>query len=215
MQATGTVLFMRHPETVANVEYLLGGQANYPLTEAGEEQRKLAVEALVAWAPDRIICSSLERTQGIAKPAAQQLGVPCTVDDCILELYFGEFEGKTLEEIERLGYPYPWRLDENGRSIPCPGGEYLEEAVERARGFAEYVAGLEGKTACVTHGGFIRALFAAIYNLPVDLAFDHAVENVTSFIFKSDGKRLWLNSAGLRPKELIVRARDTWTPKGP
>lgn len=214
MAAKGSVLFMRHAETTGNTEFRLAGQRDYPLTLAGEAQSKLAAEALVAWRPDRIFTSSLERTRCIGEPAAQELGIVSTIDDRIIELGFGEWEGYRLDDLPALGRPYPWQRGEDGLSLPSPGGERYEDAIARAKDFACSVASLEGKTACVSHGGFIRALFAAVYDLPFEVAFDHALENVSSFIFQSDGEKLRLTAANLRPYEIIERASSNWNAIG-
>lgn len=214
MAAKGTVLFMRHPETVGNVEFRLAGQSNWQLTEAGKEQAKLAAEALIAWQPDRIYTSQFDRTRCIGEPAAEALGITSTIDERITELGFGEWEGYKLDDLPALGRPYPWQRGEDGFSVPSPGGERYEDAIARAKSFVDDIVKFEGKTACVSHGGLIRALFAAVYDLPFEVAFDHPLENVSSFIFQSDGEKLRLTAANLRPYEIIERAHSDWNAIG-
>ena len=73
------ILVMRHPETVANTERFLSGRKDVELTSAGERQLMQAIEAVVAWKPDRVWSSPLLRCQAIAKEAAFRLGVPFEV----------------------------------------------------------------------------------------------------------------------------------------
>ena len=65
------VLFMRHPETVSNTGHFFSGRIDVPLTPHGEEQRKRAVEALVAFSPDRVFTSPLSRARGLAEEGAR------------------------------------------------------------------------------------------------------------------------------------------------
>ena len=73
------ILFMRHPESVANTQRFFSGRRDVELTEHGVEQRDHAVRALVAFHPDRIWTSPLSRCKDMAQMAATELGIPCEV----------------------------------------------------------------------------------------------------------------------------------------
>ena len=84
------ILVMRHPETPANTEHFFSGRRDVPLTARGEQQREHGVDALVAFAPERIWCSPLSRCRNLAEEAGERLGIPVRVDDDLVELDFGE-----------------------------------------------------------------------------------------------------------------------------
>ena len=212
MAEYGRVLFMRHPRTVFNDTGLLSGHIDVGLSDAGRQQAHRAAAALAAWEPDRILCSPLKRCRAIADEAAASLGRDVTVDERLIELDFGPLEGIAKAELERRGFSFPWEV-RDGHSIAAPGAETFEQLIKRAGVFVDYVATLPGKTACVTHGGFTRAVFAAVYHEPVELFWDRVVPNVSSQVFVSNGRRLALQTAGLTPEELHRRADAAFVPQ--
>lgn len=205
------VLFMRHPETLGNTRHFFSGRLDVDLTDEGQAQRDHAVRALVAWEPDRVLTSPLKRCRAIADEVAERLGVPLVVDERLVEIDFGVIESKTSAEAAAMGLEFPWPIV-NGRSVPCEGGESFEAIIERARGLVEHLVTLEGKTACVTHGGFTRAVFAAVYGEDVDKFWHRVVPNVSSQVFVVKGGRMRLQSCGLSPEELETRATRRFVP---
>ena len=212
MAEYGRVLFMRHPETEYNISRQLSGRLDVNLSEKGVGQAQRAARALVAWKPDRIISSPLKRCHAIADPAAAELGLEVIDDERLIEINFGEVEGIVKDTLPEMGLAFPWEI-RDGASVAAPGAESFEDILERARGFVGYVATLPGKTVCVTHGGFTRAVFGAVYHEPVDLFWNHIVPNVSSQVFVSNGERLSLQTAGLTPEELLGRAQAGFVPR--
>lgn len=207
----GRVLFMRHPRTVFNDTGLLSGHIDVELSDAGVSQARRAAAALAAWQPDRILCSPLRRCRAIADEAAAALGQDVIVDERLIELDFGPLEGVEKAALEQQGLSFPWQIVD-GHSVAAPGAETFEQLIERAGHFVDYVATLPGKTACVTHGGFSRAVFAAVYHEPVELFWNRVIPNVSSQVFVSNGRRLALQTAGLTPEELHRRADANFVP---
>ncbi len=212
MAEYGRILFMRHPETEYNISRQLSGRLDVELSEKGREQAARAADALVAWKPDRIISSPLKRCHAIADSAASRLGLEVIDDERIIEINFGEVEGIVKDKLPEMGLAFPWEI-RDGRSIAAEGAESFEDLIARARTFVDYVATLPGKTACVTHGGFTRALYGAVYDEPVELFWNHVVPNVSSQVFVTNGQRLSLQTAGLTPDELRRRAEAGFVPR--
>lgn len=212
------VLFMRHPETVSNVEHFFSGRLDVPLTPNGERQRDRAVGALVAFAPDRLFCSPLSRARGLAEMAAERLGVPCTPLDDLLEIDFGPLEGMDVSRAMNEGLGFPWPLDERGVSQPPAGAESFERLRERTARVLDLLRPLEGKSACVTHGGYLRMLMACAYDIPLARFWDMHVLNVSSLYFTCDGQGFALGGFNLSPEEVVAHAtqpneydtRDIW-----
>ena len=215
---TQRVLFMRHPETISNTQHFFSGRLDVPLTPHGEEQRARAVEALVAFGPDRIFCSPLSRARGLAEEAADRCGVTCTPLDDLLELDFGPLEGMTVAEVMGAGASFPWPVDERGVSHPPAGAESFEHLRERCLRVLERLRPLTGRTACVTHGGYLRMLTAAVYDIPLTRFWDQHVLNVSSHYLTCDGQTFALGGFNLSPEEVIAHAttpneydtRDIW-----
>ncbi|WP_077597965.1 histidine phosphatase family protein [Olsenella urininfantis] len=206
MPARQQVLLMRHPQTFANTEHFLSGRKDVELTQLGVSQMYEAIGALAAWRPDRIWCSPLARCRAIAEEVAAALGLSCEVHEELAEIEFGSVQDWTHERLVSAGYSFPWPFDDAGRSLPAPGAESFEELVERARLVLDELRPLSGRTACITHGGFTRALIGAALDTPLTSFWNLQVRNVSSQIMSCDGRRFALEALGLRPEELRLRS---------
>ena len=91
----GHFYFVRHGQTVWNVENKICGCTDSPLTEYGREQaretgRKILEEGIQA---DEILCSPLSRAKDTAQLISEMTGIPCRVEPRLIEQNFGKYEG--------------------------------------------------------------------------------------------------------------------------
>jgi len=105
--------------------------------------------------PRRIVSSPAGRCHAVAAQLALRLGLPLCVDDRLVELSMGEWEGRSWAEIEasdgtRLA---TWMHD--WESVAPPGGETLADLEVRVRSATEETT---QPTLWLTHAGVIRAL---------------------------------------------------------
>ena len=199
------ILVMRHPQTVANIDHVLSGRSDVDLTEEGVRQLFRAAQAVTAWRPDRIWVSPLSRCKAIGEEAANALGIPCEVHPNLAEIEFGPVQGMTAGELRRHGYAFPWRLDERGHSVCPEGSESFEELIARAGRLLDERRPLEGRTACVTHGGFTRGLLAAVMGTPLTTFWNVRLPNVSSQVLTCDGQTFTLAGLALAPEEVVRR----------
>lgn len=87
----GHFYFVRHGQTVWNVENKICGCTDSPLTEYGREQaretgRKILAEGIQA---DEILCSPLSRAKDTAQLISEMTGIPCRVEPRLIEQNFG------------------------------------------------------------------------------------------------------------------------------
>lgn len=217
------ILFMRHPESVANTQRFFSGRRDVELTEHGVEQRDHAVRALVAFHPDRIWTSPLSRCKDMAQMAATELGIPCEVRDDLAEMDFGILESKRFADAEEILKPYdltfPWASDKNGHSIPAPEAESYEQVRSRCRTILNELSSLSGRTVCISHGGYLRSMMAEIFGIPGSSSWNVHLANVSSIFFTSTGSSDFkLGGFNLDPEEVIRRStepsfydfRDIW-----
>ncbi len=158
-----TLLLVRHGESEGNVEGLIQGQIDKPLTALGRVQANAVAERLSAdGGADRIVASPLARALQTAEAIGAALALPVTADDRLMEYDFGEISGLTIREVlER--YP-EWRFWNDDASAGLHPGEEGMAAFDGrvAEVLAELMA-LEGQTVAVTHGGVVMsALNAAL-----------------------------------------------------
>ncbi|GMA34359.1 histidine phosphatase family protein [Demequina litorisediminis] len=97
------VFLVRHGQTQWNVEGLLQGSSDIPLTALGRRQAESAAAALVGRVGDNpiIVASPLERARHTAHALADRLRVDVVVDDRLRERAYGVWEGVTPEERQR------------------------------------------------------------------------------------------------------------------
>lgn len=202
------ILVMRHAQTVANVTHVLSGRTDVDLTPEGESQMFRAIDALVAWAPDRIWTSPLSRCKAIGEEAAVRLGVECEVNELLSEMEFGSVQGMTVSEVRELEYDFPWQRDAFGASVPAPGAESFEDVYARAYDLLDELFPLTGRTACITHGGFMRALLGAVFETPLTTFWNVSLPNVSSQVLTCDGERYSIEALGLAPEEVVRRAKN-------
>jgi probable phosphoglycerate mutase len=134
------ILFVRHGETEANRRRLALGRADPPLTERGNEQAEAVAHRLSSLGVSAVYASPLLRARETAAKIAMAAGVEMSVDDRLVELDYGEWDGRSFpdlppEELRR------WRDDP---SFAPPGGESLRTVAERVAGFC--TEHLEGET---------------------------------------------------------------------
>lgn len=115
--------------------------------------------------PGVIWSSPLSRCAGPAAELSARLGVPHMVDERLLEIAYGAWEGRAFSDIEREDpSAYAAWLRDWERTGP-PGGESALEVEARVRSFWRALAPVSGERASgarshllVAHAGVLRAL---------------------------------------------------------
>jgi broad specificity phosphatase PhoE len=154
---SGEVWLVRHGETEWTVSRRHTGRTDIPLTPAGEKRARELGPLLATHAFAAVFTSPLERARRTAALAGFEDAV---VDDRLVELNYGEYEGLTSAQIREQRAD--WSLWRDG----SPGGESMAEAGARAD---EVIASLEaakGAVLCFGHGHFSRVLAARLLGLP-------------------------------------------------
>lgn len=94
--------FVRHGQTVWNVENKICGATNIELTELGHQQavetgKKILAEGIKA---DEILCSPLVRAAGTARHISEITGIPVRVEPRLKEQNFGKWESTPRDGAE-------------------------------------------------------------------------------------------------------------------
>jgi len=157
------LLLWRHGRTAWNAEGRIQGQADVPLDAVGVRQAAEAAPLLAAERPDAILSSDLSRARATADALAAVTGLPVQVDSRLRESAFGDWQGRTGEEIAAR-WPEAYSRWRSGEPIGLPGVETPEEVADRV------VAALDstgaGTTVVVTHGGAARRGLLALLDWP-------------------------------------------------
>lgn len=156
---------LRHGEPVGGVKFR--GHTDDPLSEQGWAQMRAAVRGEQQW--ETVVSSPLLRCAQFASELAERLGLPWETELRFKEIGFGDWEGRTPEEVMQSD---PDRLDrlwrDPVRNTP-PGGEGLEAFAARVEeGWNELLRRHEGrKILVVAHGGVNRVILCHALQIPL------------------------------------------------
>jgi broad specificity phosphatase PhoE len=132
------IAFVRHGQTELNREGRLQGRIDVPLSELGAQQADALARGYASAAVTRVLSSPLRRARATAAAIAAPHGLTVEVDDRLIELDYGEWDGLALTDVSADDWA-SWRNDVN---FAPPGGECLCDVSERIASFcAEVLTG--------------------------------------------------------------------------
>ncbi len=160
---------IRHGQTDWNAEERMQGQMDIPLNALGRSQATqngIALKAILGPTAGDFdyVASPLSRARETMERLRDAMGLPPSAyrtDDRLVEINFGDWEGHTLKEIERL---WPERLKGRlagkwGFIAPGATAESYEILCWRVGSFLKSVT---RPTVCVSHGGIMRSALRLI-----------------------------------------------------
>lgn len=153
---------------------IAGRLSGVHLSETGLTQAAAVAAQLAGLGIRRIVSSPLERARETATPLADRLRLPVEVLEELVEVDFGDWNGRTFAELNQTVEWRHWNLFRSAARIP--NGETMLEiqarmvrAIERLA--AEHPA---QKIALFSHGDPIRAVLLYWLGMPID--FVHRLE---------------------------------------
>ena len=180
------VILLRHGETAGNLAGRYIGCTDEPLDEAARRRLR---EAEPFTGVSHVLVSPLRR----AVETAHLLfpGAALTICQDLREIDFGDFEGRTAQEMTDDPAYREWV--KGGCLGPCPRGESLDRFIERtcaafALAVRKSIARKEARLFVVANGGSIMAIMGR-YAKPRRPFFDWHLKNCC-------GYRAWLDPAG-------------------
>ena len=179
---------IRHGETALNVNGVMQGRIDEPLNENGRNLAVLTGRGMKGIRFDACISSPLGRAVETAELVLRESGndVPIRIDDRLLEMDFGEIDGRKITEMGDMSVLF--FLDPF--AFPgFPGGETIRELCERTQPFLkELIAKDDGKTYLIsTHGCAMRAMTNELMKDPSDFWLGHAPYNCSLTIVEAEG----------------------------
>jgi broad specificity phosphatase PhoE len=168
----GRVLLIRHALVDACGVLLAGRQPGVHLNREGQQQADRLGKRLSGLPITVVYSSPMERAQetaaAVANARERRASVPITVAEEINEVDFGEWTGRSFEDLDRDD---EWRRFNRCRSIATvPAGEQMRDVQERA---FNWLAGLRrthapDTIAIVSHGDVLRAIVARVLGCSID-----------------------------------------------
>lgn len=168
--------FVRHGQTDWNAEHRLQGQSDIDLNaigriQAGANGRRLA-ELIDRPSTFDFVSSPMRRARDTMEIARAQMGLDpkaYRLDDRLVEVNFGAWQGFTYAELEKRNPDFAEVRERDKWHILPPGAGAESYAMLEAR-VRPWLAALERPTVCVAHGGVARVVCKATAKLDGDEA---------------------------------------------
>ena len=155
------IYFVRHGETVWNVENKICGMTDSPLTENGRAQAR-QTGALVHASGlhiDEILYSPLSRAADTAKAIAAATGIPAREEPRLREQCFGKYEGTPRDGAE-------FKVSKTHFADRYDGGESMLQLAQRLYNLLDELKADEDKTyLLVAHNGIARVVQSYFYDM--------------------------------------------------
>ena len=173
------LLILRHGPTQWNLDKRLQGRADISVDLVAMEQQWPNSYLPESWTQRTWYCSPLQR----ARQTAEYFHLQATPEPALIEMHWGEWEGKRLTELRADNPVDVQRRESAGLHLRAPNGESPAEVQLRLSAWAERL--MDGQTSdlvlgAVCHKGLIRALLSSAtgWNMqgkpPVRLDFSKA-----------------------------------------
>ncbi|PMC70389.1 histidine phosphatase family protein [Fusobacterium nucleatum] len=180
------IYFVRHGQTIWNVEKRFQGLSDSPLTELGITQAKLLGEKLKDIKFDKFYSTSLKRAYDTANYIKGNRKQKVEIFDDFVEISMGDMEGIKQEDFKKL-YPEQVKnfffnqLEYDPSSF---GGESFLEVRERViRGLNKFIELNKNyeRVLVVSHGATLKTLLHYISGKDISTLSDEAIPKNTSY----------------------------------
>ena len=180
------IYFVRHGQTIWNVEKRFQGLSDSPLTELGITQAKLLGEKLKDIKFDKFYSTSLKRANDTANYIKGNREQEVEIFDDFVEISMGDMEGIQQEEFKKL-YPEQVKnfffnqLEYDPSSF---GGESFLEVRERvAKGLDKFIELNKDyeRVLVVSHGATLKTLLHCISGKDISTLSDEVIPKNTSY----------------------------------
>jgi broad specificity phosphatase PhoE len=171
------VVFVRHGQTDANRNGVLLGRLDPPLNDAGREQAGAVASRVALLQPARVATSPLVRAVETAEIVAAACGLRAEVDERLIEVDYGEYDGIPLGELPS-DLVSKWRNDAH---FAPPGGESLASVGKRMGKYTTEVLDSlgDGPVVAVSHVSPIKAAVLWALGLPDLYAWRLRLDNAS------------------------------------
>ena len=170
----GRLYFVRHGETVWNVENKICGMTDIELTELGHAQAAETGKRILAQGihADEILYSPLVRAAETAGHISEETGIPMRAEQRLREQCFGKYEGTPRDGAE---------FHEAKKSFLCryEGGESMLQLGQRVYDLLDELKAVSDEKTyiLVAHGGIARVVNSYFYDMTNEEYADFGCEN--------------------------------------
>jgi broad specificity phosphatase PhoE len=175
---TPRIFLARHGQSIANLQELISGQIDFPLSPKGQDQALCLRDVLWQRHLDAIYASSLSRAVETARPTAEHRPLEIQTMDGLREINFGVLQGRTIDDSDPHARDI-WRERSSAKSTyRIPGGEVFAEFESRVNACLDQVLdNLSGAALIVAHRNTNEVILARLLALGCAADLDINVKN--------------------------------------
>jgi len=161
------ILLVRHGITEYNSSYRFCGYSDIDLNENGIKQAEKLRDRLKDEKIDAIYSSDLKRAVSTAKIVSEGHNVESVEHQELREIYYGDLEGLTFEEIKKKYPEVAESITNFNLSLSFPSGENFNEFIDRTCQFLEVLNRhkQEETVLIVSHGGPMNTLICELLGI--------------------------------------------------
>lgn len=166
--------YIRHGQTVWNVEDKICGSTDSPLTDFGRQQAKEAAKKIVSEGLkfDEILYSPLSRAKDTALIVSELTGVSAREEPRLFEQNFGEWEGKGPRRSEAFMEAKRCFISSYGN------GETMLKLAHRVYSLLDEIVGQKEKTyLLVAHNGISRIIHSYFNDMTNEEFAEFGIKN--------------------------------------
>lgn len=163
--------FLRHGQTALSRDNMFcGSGTDVPLTELGHEMARQFAQAYTHLPWNAVYCSPQTRAAQTASYVAATCGQELVIREGLREIAYGDWEGKTVDEVDREFHDdyVRWTADP-AWNRPTGGGELAVEIADRAMSVVQEIRSSfnEGNVLVVAHKATIRVALCQLLGIDV------------------------------------------------
>ena len=180
------LLLVRHGETDWNRDRRIMGRQEIGLNETGRLQATAMKESLASYAVDALYSSPVCRARETAQILGEDRGLAPRFDDRLVEIHYGDWVGRTFEEVRAMPdyTPYFTRLE----TPVAPGGETLFQVRDRAMDFIREIRQNhpDQTVVAVSHADWIKCVVMEFLRIPFENIWKFRIDNVSVSLIECD-----------------------------
>ena len=187
------IILVRHGETEWNAGEIFRGRRDVRLNEIGKEQAQLLGTRLDDTAVEAVYSSPLRRAVDTAESIAGHHGLHVRVDERLVDIDYGDWEGLTRPEVEERHAEAHERWLKEPHLVTLPGGESLHVVRERtAKSIDDILSEHSGTVVLVSHRVVAKILVCAMLAIDNSRFWDIRLDLCGFSVFEHEAGRFVL-----------------------
>lgn len=189
------IYLLRHGKSEENEKNTYYGAIDCSLSYEGINQGNRVKEKLRGIDFQCAYVSPTKRTLETLNLVKSSKDLVVNLEERLIEINFGDFEGKNYDELLRL---YPSECEQwkdNWKDFTPPGGESYVQLYKRVESFMKELINKDyEKVLLVTHSGVIRTIYTYVLGGNLDLFWGFGCKNCDLAIIKYEYGNLYIDS---------------------